>query len=210
MRIIFLILIASVCALSVNAQTEVYFSADTAKVKSLQGVGIATRSTSYLRSIRSIDAYVEADYFYELRLADRVSLVFDAGLYRRYYTSDNVIVNQLYGLVGVSPRYYFSLSEQKSGRGVGLNAGWFVALPLRTSTDFILSDTYKWYGETFTLPAPKFGEIIKYSAGLNIGHRFALANRLFLEGAVGGQYQTYNFRRGEFYLSASLKVAYTF
>ena len=215
MKKLSLVFITLLFVLAVHSQTEVYFSRDTLKVKSLQGASVETNNFWELGRSSSFNSLLEASYFYELRLADRVSLFMDAGLNTSFRKSGSVTVpmfSQLGIFMGVEPRYYLSLSQRKSALRGGLNSGWYVGVPLRALTDVIPESYYIYDGQTYDFVDSHFklGEYIKYSAGFNIGYRHALTNKLFIEGAVGGAYQTYNFKYGNFYLNGVLKLAYTF
>ncbi len=151
---------------------------------------------------------LRADYFYEMPVFHVASVIFNGGLstkgrYVRSYESP--LFSNLHLHAGVEPRYYFSLTNRKSENRGGLNSGWFLALPLTINTALIYPDIYSEFG----ISRPEFGEFINYSAGLNVGYRYALTNRMFLEGALGGYFQSINFRQGSFHVNALIKVAYT-
>lgn len=102
--------------------------------------------------------------------------------------------------------------EGESALRGGLNSGWYIAVLLRVLTDLVPASYYIYNGQTYQSVDSrfKFGVFIKYSAGLNIGYRYALTNSIFIEGAVGTGYQTYNFKYGDFRVNGILKLAYTF
>jgi len=169
----------------VCAQKEVYFeSIDSAhmKVRSFHGVEMGllpykTRMDPFQLDKFSLSGYI--GYAYEKAVAKTWTLRLTAGLHTVY--GDNIRItpsNQgewvkqtdLIGQVGVEPRWHYTFKQRyASGRG-GLNAGWFLGMPL--SMELSYNRDYAVYNKTLRL-LPTWG------------YRSSLTPRLYWECAAG-------------------------
>ncbi|HKL92444.1 MAG TPA: hypothetical protein VJ871_04100 [Bacteroidales bacterium] len=177
------------CCALVYAQKEVYFETiDSAymKVRSLHGVEVGvlpykTKMDPFRFDRFSLSGYV--GYAYEKAVAPTWTLRFTAGLHTVYgdnlrLTPDNQVewVKQTdrIGQVGLEPRWHYTFKQRYvAGRG-GLNAGWYLGLPL--SMELSYNKNYAVYIKTLHL-LPTWG------------YRSSLTPRLYWECAAGvGRY----------------------
>jgi len=181
--IAFLLLFSS----TLFAQNEVYFSDEKPQTISMQGL-----AASFQGSIipdNSAGYALSLNYFYELRVMSKVTALFSGGFTGNFNYTDLQIEAE--------PRYYFSLTERTSAKRGGLNSGWFISLPLNISSPLISEYA-------------SFADYFNYKATLNIGYRYPLTNKWFLEGKAGGGLMRNGGNEDLTIYNATLKVAYTF
>jgi len=179
------------CCTLLYAQKEVYFEpidSTHKKVRSFHGVELGilpykTRMDPFHFDKFSLSGYV--GYVYEQAVAPTWTLRWTAGLHTVYgdnirITPDNQVVwvkqTNLIGQVGVEPRWHYGFNQRYAAGKGGLNAGWFLGLPL--SMELSYTKNYAAYTKTLHL-LPTWG------------YRSSLSPRLYWECAVGvGGYWT--------------------
>jgi len=176
--------IALLCCTLVSAQKEVYFETiDSAhmKVRSFHGVEVGllpykTRNDPFQFDKFSLSGYV--GYAYEKAMAKTWTLRLTTGIHTVYgdlrITPSNqwewVMQPYLIGQVGVEPRWHYTFKQRyAAGRG-GVNAGWFLGLPL--SMELSYNSYYAVYLKTLQL-LPTWG------------YRSSLTPHLYWECAAG-------------------------
>jgi hypothetical protein len=169
--------------LGISAQKEVYFAdkiRDSISISSLKGVS-ASISTGDVQTISSLTF----QYFNELKLNGTTSLTLGAGIINSVYIKSisypdggyyysSPVIEYGYGIqfnVFAEPRWYFTYKNRYlKGAKTTLNSGWFIGLPLELNTSVLNSDKPF---NPHLLVAP------------TIGYRYALSNKLFIEGQLG-------------------------
>ena len=214
--------------ISSKAQEEVFFDNSSLTTTSIQGVALNSTIKKYFTERIGIRTAYDASYFYELKLAGRAVLSLSGGLmyyqvekhvldfdgfdsgygYSSQYNSDYLLA-----VIGVEPRYYFSINQRRTEKRGGLNSGWFVGMPFNLS--YVINNPkilQKKNGELKDIDYLTFSNRIKYSVGVQFGYRHAVSNNLFAEMAVGLNYVNYNDWYSDYRLSvcAKVAVAYTF
>lgn len=176
--------LAFLCCTLVSAQKEVYFeNIDSAhmKVRSFHGVEVGvlpykTKIDPFRFDWFSLSGYV--GYAYEKAMAKTWTLRLTAGLHTVYgdlrITPSNqwewVMQPYLIGQVGVEPRWHYTFKQRYAAGQGGLNAGWFLGLPL--SMELSYNSYYAVYLKTLHL-LPTWG------------YRSSLTPRLYWECAAG-------------------------
>lgn len=195
------------------AQQEVYISSNKERVESLHGFQLGLAGLAEFNSITSYNLKCSGAYFYEWAIVHPISVVFSGSLSSYYRQASGIVIpmfNNLDIYLQAEPRYYFSLAHRVSTDRGGLNSGWFAALPLSLSTPLVFAKTYRLNGKVQRSSGYDGGIIISYGAGLNVGYRYAASNNIFIEGMLGGYYQSYGASTGYFYITTGLKVGYAF
>jgi hypothetical protein len=148
---------------SVLAQKEVYLTKEKPVVQNIHGFSADIQGSFVVDNTGGYT--IGLNYFNELKLAKRISNIFVGGFRG---TSNYVNLD-----IGVEPRYYFNLKERTSADRGGLNSGWFLSLPI--DFDMVMLSKNIKFGDSFT----SRGE-------LNVGCRYPLTNKWFIEGKAGG------------------------
>jgi len=230
MKKISIIVMLACIIVSANAQNEIYISVDSARTTSIKGISLCMTGKKYFTSRINFRTQYDANYFYEKSIFKPATMLFYGGL--SYYQIqkedyhwdasgyssgtglDTYNSNYLLFSLSIEPRYYFSLNKRISERRGGLNSGWFIGLPL--SFSFILNNPENYYhnvkNELVNIDL-SLKDHFRYSAGLNMGYRYAITNKLFGEAVLGLNYINCNdYYEDEYHLSlyGKLLIGYTF
>lgn len=164
MKHIFTTFILVLCCTLVSAQKEIYFETiDSAhmKVRSFHGVDVGilpykTKMNPFQFDKFSLSGYL--GYAYEKAVAKTWTLRLTAGLHTVYgdnvrITPDNQVAwvkqTDLIGKVGIEPRWHYTFKQRFAAGQGGLNAGWFLGIPL--SMELSYNKNYAVYTKTLNL-----------------------------------------------------------
>ena len=213
-----------------EGQQEIYISSDPLQTTSIQGVSLSGEAKKYFTSLIAVRTRYDLSYFYEKAIAEKTTILFEGGfsyyqIRKEYFSLYNASTsysnlnnkynsnNLLFGL-SIEPRYYFSLNQRATDKRGGLNSGWFIGLPLELSIILNKPASYYYNKDNLLINDNKLSgkDRLKYTAGLNLGYRYAVTNNLFAEAALGLTYINNN----DFYvdyhwaLFGKVSLAYSF